>query len=479
MKHASIPAAALLSALSGGALAQPSSCAWEFFPTPSISDRLHLLYDIDGLADDDVWAVGRATKADFKTETFAIHFDGSTWTQTPTPSPSIISGWNDLWGVVVLGPDDVIALGSYNPDSGGATQSLAIRWDGSNWSQINAPFITGGSAFYDAERIGNDIWGVGGRRWGIAPPAAAGIALAARWDGSDWNEEFVPPLAELGGRSYNDFRAVHGVSADDVWGVGDAQQTGPTDPFGPRTYMVHWNGSEWSLVDFPFGNPFFSALNDVFAIAADDVYAVGYTLVGNEGTQPLIAHYDGSSWSQVNLPIFPEGSCELRAVTARSTNEVYAFGTWAEDNGSPRDLILRFDGKEWAVMPAAPDKEDEWFRTAFTLPSGTIWAGGQYLEPTYGTIALAERLACTPSDPCPADLTGSSDPNDPTFGVPDGDADGDDFFFYLDAFATTDLGTCDLTGSSDPSEPTFGSPDADCDGDDFFFYLDLFVAGCS
>ena len=36
---------------------------------------------------------------------------------------------------------------------------------------------------------------------------------------------------------------------------------------------------------------------------------------------------------------------------------------------------------------------------------------------------------------CPADLTGSSDPNDPTYGQPDGDADGDDFFFYLDLFA--------------------------------------------
>ncbi|MFG0328083.1 MAG: choice-of-anchor tandem repeat NxxGxxAF-containing protein [Phycisphaerales bacterium JB037] len=79
---------------------------------------------------------------------------------------------------------------------------------------------------------------------------------------------------------------------------------------------------------------------------------------------------------------------------------------------------------------------------------------------------------------CPADLTGSSDPNDPTYGTPDGDADGDDFFFYLDAFSTGALATCDLTGSSDPNDPTFGTPDGDCDGDDFFYYLDLFSAGC-
>lgn len=79
---------------------------------------------------------------------------------------------------------------------------------------------------------------------------------------------------------------------------------------------------------------------------------------------------------------------------------------------------------------------------------------------------------------CQADLTGSSDPNEPTFGLPDGDTDGDDFFYFLDAFTMGQTAICDLTGSSDPNEPSFGVPDADCDGDDFFFYLDLFAGGC-
>ncbi|MFG0327424.1 MAG: GC-type dockerin domain-anchored protein [Phycisphaerales bacterium JB037] len=80
---------------------------------------------------------------------------------------------------------------------------------------------------------------------------------------------------------------------------------------------------------------------------------------------------------------------------------------------------------------------------------------------------------------CAADLTGSSDPNAGDYGQPDGDADGDDFFFYLDAFTTGNLAVCDFTGSSDPNNASYGNPDGDCDGDDFFFYLDLFVAGCN
>ncbi len=67
---------------------------------------------------------------------------------------------------------------------------------------------------------------------------------------------------------------------------------------------------------------------------------------------------------------------------------------------------------------------------------------------------------------CPADLTGSSDPREPSYGFPDGDADSDDFFFYLDAFASGNTDICDIDN------------DADCDAEDFFAYLDLFAAGC-
>lgn len=57
-------------------------------------------------------------------------------------------------------------------------------------------------------------------------------------------------------------------------------------------------------------------------------------------------------------------------------------------------------------------------------------------------------------DACPADLDG------------DGDTDADDFFAYLDAFASGDQSVCDIDG------------DGFCDGDDFFGYLDLFAQGC-
>jgi hypothetical protein len=80
--------------------------------------------------------------------------------------------------------------------------------------------------------------------------------------------------------------------------------------------------------------------------------------------------------------------------------------------------------------------------------------------------------------PCLADLSGSADPNDAAYGMPDGLVDASDFFFYLDKFVAGDLAVADLTGSADPNDPAYGMPDGMIDASDFFFYLDAFVAGC-
>ncbi|MCB9845093.1 MAG: hypothetical protein H6811_03785 [Phycisphaeraceae bacterium] len=97
---------------------------------------------------------------------------------------------------------------------------------------------------------------------------------------------------------------------------------------------------------------------------------------------------------------------------------------------------------------------------------------GADLNGTYGLAAGFDN------PPCVADLTGSNDPNDPGYGVPDGTVDADDFFYFLDLFASGDP-DADLTGSSDPDSGSYGVPDGVIDADDFFYYLDRFSAGCA
>ncbi|MBX3364150.1 MAG: hypothetical protein KF866_05230 [Phycisphaeraceae bacterium] len=91
---------------------------------------------------------------------------------------------------------------------------------------------------------------------------------------------------------------------------------------------------------------------------------------------------------------------------------------------------------------------------------------------SYGMAAGSTPVVCV------ADMSGSSDPNDPAYGVPDGQIDSADFFYFLDQFVAGNLDVADLSGSSDPNDPAYGVPDGQIDSADFFYFLDQFVAGC-
>lgn len=95
-----------------------------------------------------------------------------------------------------------------------------------------------------------------------------------------------------------------------------------------------------------------------------------------------------------------------------------------------------------------------------------------------GNTSVRVFLATPQTIPCEPDLSGSSDPNNAAYGVPDGVVDASDFFYYLDQFAAGNVAVADLSGTSDPNDPGYGEPDGVLDASDFFYYLDQFAAGC-
>lgn len=78
---------------------------------------------------------------------------------------------------------------------------------------------------------------------------------------------------------------------------------------------------------------------------------------------------------------------------------------------------------------------------------------------------------------CPADLTTSSDPDDPGFGVPDGVVNTQDILYYTTLHNALDP-AADLTTTNDPEEPAFAIPDGIVDPADLQFFLDRFSEGC-
>ncbi len=115
-----------------------------------------------------------------------------------------------------------------------------------------------------------------------------------------------------------------------------------------------------------------------------------------------------------------------------------------------------------SVIPSAGGSQNNYSLFEFELGGDAIHddlkirfqGGGSNIDDTWYIDDIGVSDESLLGGDCDADLDG------------DGDADADDFFAYLDAFASGDLAVCDI------------DDDGDCDADDFFGYLDLFAQGC-
>ena len=79
---------------------------------------------------------------------------------------------------------------------------------------------------------------------------------------------------------------------------------------------------------------------------------------------------------------------------------------------------------------------------------------------------------------CHADLTGSAVVGQPTYGVPNGVLNNEDFFYFLAQFAAGNQQIVDLTTGAVPGQAFYGVSNGVVSNDDFFYFLSLFAAGC-
>ena len=150
--------------------------------------------------------------------------------------------FSGLTGVVALSARDVWAIGGL----------FALHWDGTEWSERALPDLDQGLG-WRLDTVGavapSDVW-FGGL---VAISPFYSDVLMVRWNGSEWDRTDAIHLREQEVWPFNPRNgapdAVLALSADDVWAVGVA------DGFSPATttvgLAVHWDGSEWTEVDVP------------------------------------------------------------------------------------------------------------------------------------------------------------------------------------------------------------------------------------
>jgi hypothetical protein len=244
-------------------------------------------YGISALSNDDVWVAGFTESPSVSV---VAHWDGDTW-QT-MPSPWFSPGGGQFIGIAAVSSDEVWAVGLQGSRGAAVTARYQTTCPqpvvcATGWNVIESldPDPNLNILFGADATAPNDVWAVGASGDGATP-------YVKRWNGDYWG--VMPGTSVPEGSILQD---VSVASASDAWAVGYYQASADRPSFGSggkgkligengrlstplwsnRLVAVHWDGQAWSQVTVPVpGAQSGNALNDVAAIAPNDVWAVGY-----------------------------------------------------------------------------------------------------------------------------------------------------------------------------------------------------------
>jgi hypothetical protein len=207
------------------------------------------------------WAVGyELAGADYRT--LIEHWDGHTWKQVPSPSPS--SSQNVLTGVAATSGNNAWAVGY---DLSRVYQTLIEHWDGHTWKPVRSPtpssignFLTG-----VATASAKNAWAVG-----YDFGSANYRTLIEHWNGHTWQKVASANVGPAG--RFNELTGATAISSGDAWAAG--YYLGNT---ADQTLIEHWNGHAWKLAATPDlrGAAALNVLDAVSAASSGKVWAVG------------------------------------------------------------------------------------------------------------------------------------------------------------------------------------------------------------
>jgi hypothetical protein len=303
----------------------------------------------------------------------------ATFARKPSATNQGATGYRELMGVSNVSPTDAWAVGRHVQFGGADWSPVILHWDGSGWTRVDGPDpgpraeLSGVSAI-----ASDDAWAVGSYE-----SAGGQLTLTEHWDGTRWSQVSSPSP----GLSQSWLNGVSTVSDHLAWAVGAYVVRHPLGPRRVRTVIERWDGESWALVPSPNPGIPMSQLLGVSGDSRGDAWAVGsYTVAPRSGRVATLAlHWDGTGWSQVETPN-PGGHQDVfTAVAATSSAHAWAVGAYRGAGKGRQTLIAHWNGSTWtqAWSPNPGPTENHLFGVSATSPTD-IWAVGEYV-PTRGT----------------------------------------------------------------------------------------------
>lgn len=284
--------------------------SWQVTPSPSPGGDPDQLFGVSCFSTSSCMAVGwyyDVSTSDY--HTLAEYWDGSSWSLTTTPSPSVQSV---LYSVSCTGVNRCTAVGYDDAGSGFAT--LVESWTGSTWSIVLSPNKSPYNSVLQSVTCLNSS---SCAAVGWFDGASRSSTLVEFWNGSVWSVVPSPDVStgnnELLGVSCTDAMSCAAVG---FYGVG----------FGPPLSLIEtWDGSTWSVGNAEtVGRPP-SQLQSVSCTSTTDCVAVGFYDNDHGNYRTLLASFGQSGWGLTPSPD-PLAVDDLFGVSCAGSTSCQAVG---------------------------------------------------------------------------------------------------------------------------------------------------------
>lgn len=220
----------------------------------------------------------------------------------------------------------------------------------------------------------DDVWAVGHYRVEF-PGTHEDYTLIQHWDGNEWRVVPSPsPGLDYDGGTRCDLYAIDGTAPDDIWAVGVWKTQNVAGHVGSQPLMLHWDGSTWEWVEAPFSVAHSSGSFPfaVVALAPDNVWAGGiWPAPTGYGFDALMLHWDGSSWEVVPTPRV-DYQQEISGMAARGPNDIWAVGGYGTNRHT--SYVIHYDGTSWEYVDVPDASPYDWLTDVTLLDNGEIWA---------------------------------------------------------------------------------------------------------
>jgi len=333
----------------------PSPGVWKIVHSPNPGSAQNNLSAIAATSATDAWVVGSFSNNQFNLGAKALieHWNGSMW--RVVASPTALLGDSILNGAAAISPTNAWAVGvTFTESNSDRKQPLIEHWNGSIWTIVASPTVANGAILTANTALSaTDIWVVGtGNSHGQTLPTHT---LILHWDGKGWKAIHHPDP----GSGFDVFTGVAAISPNDVWAIGLFSNENNGIEIGEELFE-HWNGTSWTVIPSPHPGTQGNTLSTIAAVSPNNVWTVGNTNNGNSVTDVLIEQWNGTVWRTIPGQNPGTESNFLSAIVALSAHDIWTMGSSsnaASNNTSSQQaqpLIEHWDGTSWSTV-ASPN----------------------------------------------------------------------------------------------------------------------------